>query len=287
MNFTVAASQLGVTQGAVSRLIQSLEQDLGIPLFVREGRGLSLTPAGEVYHREVSDAIARIDAASRAATRSVDRGVLSISVVPTFAMRWLIPKLPVFQAAHPGIFVDVTAGDGPPDFAAGHYQLAIRYGEPPFGDVMALRLMTEEVAAVCAPSLLPERQPLAVPADLLRYPLLRHTTRPQAWEEFLTPFGLEPPAGPPPPAFEHFFMLAEAAAAGMGIALIPLFLVRGELADGRLVQAVAGTMRPRRAYYLLHERHTGQMRTVQLFKDWLRKAADRQGRGGLVRVPHS
>ncbi|MFA5120953.1 LysR substrate-binding domain-containing protein [Zavarzinia sp.] len=275
LNFTVAAAELGVTQGAVSRQIQALEQELGLPLFLREGRSLSLTPAGELYHREVSEAIARIGAASRAARRSVESGVLSISAVPTFAMRWLIPRLPVFQAAHPGIFVDVTAGDGPPDLDFGGYHLAIRFGEPPFGDAAALRLMSEEVGAVCAPALLPEGRPFAAAAELMRHPLLNHTTRPEAWPDFLALAGLAPPPPSNAPSFEHFFMLSEAAAAGMGIALVPLFLVRDELAAGRLVQALPLTMKPRKAYYLLHGKPAGQMRMVQMFKDWIRRAAAR------------
>ncbi|HVZ00483.1 MAG TPA: LysR substrate-binding domain-containing protein [Dongiaceae bacterium] len=272
LNFTVAATELGVTQGAVSRLIQSLEEDLGLKLFTREGRGLSLTPAGEIYHREVSDAIDRIGAASRAARYSVDSGILSISAVPTFAMRWLIPKLPDFQAVHPDILVDVIAGDGPTNLALGEYHLAIRFCEPPFGDVVAQRLMSEEVGALCAPALLRNGRPFERPEDLLRFPLLGHSTRPEAWPDFLSAMGLGPlPA--PKPSFEHFFMLAEAAVAGMGIALIPLFLVRDELAAGRLVQAVPMTIRPRRAYYLLHNRPAGQMRMVRAFKSWIRRAA--------------
>jgi LysR family glycine cleavage system transcriptional activator len=275
LNFTAAGAELGVTQGAVSRLMQALEADLGVALFAKQGRNLILTAAGAAYHREVGEAIGQIAAASRAVRRSVEGNVLSINVLPTLAMRWLIPRLPAFQAAHPDIFVDLTAGDGPVDLSSDRAQIAIRLGLPPFGEVVAERLMGEDMAALCAPSRLRPGGGAMAPEDLLRHPLLHHATRPTAWREFLAPFGLEPPDKAPPLSFEHFFMLAEAAAAGMGIALIPLFLAQGELAAGRLVMAMPQTMKPAHAYYLLHRREAGQQRAVRLFKTWIAGEARR------------
>lgn len=272
-NFTEAAEKLGVTQGAVSRLMRVLEDDLGQRLFDRRGHEMVLTPIGASYHRDICKAIAHIARSTGRLRGSSDDAVLSINAVPTFAMRWLIPRLPAFRALHPDIPVDVTMGDGAPDLVQGRNRIFIRCGEPPFGDASALYLMSEEVAAVCAPALTPGGGAFADPRDLLRLPLLRHTTRPTAWSDYLAPLGLVPPMEGSAPSFEHFFMLAEAAAAGLGIALMPLFLIEEELASGRLVRALPTIMRPAAAYHLLYDREAERTRAIRLFETWILAAA--------------
>jgi LysR family glycine cleavage system transcriptional activator len=128
--------------------------------------------------------------------------------------------------------------------------------------------MKEEMGVFCAPAL-PRQAPLASPADLRSHKLLLHTTRPEAWPDYFGAHGMAPPDTGQSPGFEHFFMIAEAAALGMGVALLPLFLVREEVSAGRLVQPFPQTLRPAKAYYLLHAPGRGRSRKIGLFKDWL------------------
>lgn len=279
LSFTAAARELNVTQGAVSRLVQSLEAELGVTLFERNGRTIALTPAGAAYHLQVGEALDRIAEASRFVRRSEERGVLAVSMLPTLAMRWLVPRLPLFQQDHPEILVDLTAGDGPINLAATRVDLAVRYGTPPWPGAQAVRLMGEEIGVVASPTLL-GRLPIATPSDLLRHRLLHHKTRPTGWQRFFAHLGMAAPEPEPAPSFEHFFMLAEAAVAGMGVALMPLFLVRAELDSGRLIQVLPQTLKPgNEAYHLLFRPNADRSRKLDLFKTWLLKQADETGNG--------
>lgn len=269
LSFTAAATELNVTQGAVSRLVQSLERDLGVALFLRHGRSIELTATGVAYHRRISAALEEIQAATDGVRPRVAGSRLQINVLPTLALRWLVPGLADFQSRHPDVHVEVTAGDGPADFAALGCDMAIRFGGPPFAGLEATLLMTEEVGVVCAPDYLRHAPPLTDPADLPAQRLLRHTTRPAAWEVFLTAYGVAAPDLSAAQGFEHFFMLGEAAAAGMGVALMPLFLVQEDLANGRLVQPIPQRFRPEGGYYLLHRTGALRDRYLQLFKIWL------------------
>jgi LysR family glycine cleavage system transcriptional activator len=274
LSFTAAAAELNVTQGAVSRLVQSLERDLGVALFERHGRSIELTATGAAYHRRITAALSEIEAATDVVRPRGPGSRLQINVLPTLALRWLVPGLADFQARHPDVHVEVTAGDGPADFAALGCDMAIRFGMPPFPGLEASLLMAEEVGVVCAPDYLRHASPIADPADLPAQRLLRHTTRPDAWEVFLGSFGVAAPDLSRAQGFEHFFMLGEAAAAGMGIALMPLFLVQEDLASGRLVQPIPQRFRPEGAYYLLHRTGALRERYLQLFKFWLIQRAE-------------
>lgn len=273
LNLTSAAAELGVTQGAVSRLIQSLEADLGVELFRRSGRSVVMTAEGARYHREVAAALARIEAASRDLRENAAGAGLVINAIPTLAMRWLIPRLGGFQALHPEIPVDVRAGDGAVSFADEPADLVIRFGAPPFAGAACARLMEEEMSVVCSPAFLRRHGDLRAPASLLRLRLLQHSTRPWAWTDYLAQHRLELPADSPLPSFEHFFMLSEAAASGLGVALLPTFLIREEIASGRLVEPLADRLRPTQAYYLLWRPGSERRRPVRVFKTWLLKLA--------------
>ncbi|MBI3900421.1 MAG: transcriptional regulator GcvA [Gammaproteobacteria bacterium] len=269
LSFTKAAQELHVTQGAVSRMVQTLEQELGMPLFKRVGRSIELTPAGSAYYAQVGEALDRIAAATRALQRAQDGGMLSISVLPTFAMRWLVPRLSSFQQLYPDILVDVTASEHAVNFATESIDVAIRYGLGQWPDTEATRVMHDTVGVFCAPALLQGGTPLRTPADLPKHRLLQHTTRPEAWSEFFAACGLPSPNMRHAPGFEHFFMIIEAAATGMGAAILPLFLAHDELASGRLVQAFAQTHKRKHGYYLVHARAAASVRKIKVFKEWL------------------
>ncbi len=274
LSFTRAAAELNVTQGAVSRLVKQLEDDLGVSLFRRSARGLALTPAGASLLPALSDAFERLGAATRLVRRpSRQSSHLAIAMLPTFAMRWFMPRLADFQRLHPGITVDVTSADRPIDFQAEPIDVGIQHG--PGGSsgnwpgVTAEFLMTETVILVASPALL-KAKPVKQPADIRHHVLLTHSTRPDAWREWFAVAGLKQAKPPRGPAFEHFFMSIEAAVSGLGLALVPDIFVQAELADGRLVEPLPRHRVARKGgYYLLHLPGREREPAIRAFRDWL------------------
>lgn len=269
LSFTLAARELHVTQGAISRMVQALEAELGMPLFHRMGRSLVLTAAGAAYHPQIEDALGRIATATRAVRHLNGGNVLGISVLPTFAMRWLVPRLPRFQQLHPDILVDITTNERLVNFSAEPVDIGVRYGMGQWPQTEATLFMHEDVAVFAAPSLLQRGPPLRQPSDLTAHRLLQHTTRPDAWQCFLAHFKLPAPDTRQSPGFEHFFMVIEAAANGMGLALLPQFLAQDAVASGRLVQALEQTQRNDKSYYIAHAVGAGNIRKIRLAKEWL------------------
>lgn len=271
LSFTRAADELHVTQGAVSRLVKQLEQDLGVSLFSRGPRGLELTEAGAAYLPPLTEAFERMQAATRLVARNGRRPAnrLAITMLPTFAMRWFMPRLADFHQLHPEIAVDVTSADRPVDFASEPVDVGIQYGSGGWpADLQAEFLFTETVILVASPALL-KRRPLQKAEDVKRHTLLTHSTRPEAWAEWFNAAGLKgnTPRGP---AFEHFFMSIEAAVNGLGLALVPNFFVTQELRDGRLVEPVPKirVQRPG-GYYLLCLKGRERDPAIRAFRNWL------------------
>lgn len=271
LSFTRAADELHVTQGAVSRLVKQLEEDLGVSLFSRGPRGLELTEAGAAYLPPLSDAFDRIQAATRLIARSGRRPAnrLAITMLPTFAMRWFMPRLADFHQLNPDIAVDVTSADRLVDFAAEPVDVGIQYGAGPWPDELhAEFLFAETVALVASPTLL-KRRPLYKPDDVKRHVLLTHSTRPEAWGEWFAAAGLKGQTARGP-AFEHFFMSIEAAVNGLGLALVPDFFVVQELRDGRLVEPLPKLRLQRPGgYYLLCLKGREREPAIRAFRNWL------------------
>lgn len=276
LSFTAAARELNVTQGAVSRMVQALEQELGTPLFARNGRFITLTPAGEQYSAAVSAALRAIEAASNAVRQTTANEPLSLVVTTGFATRWLVSRLAEFASLHPDIHVNILGND--PDDAGygGRAHMVIRYGVPPWSGSVATRLPLGALGVVCAPQLV-ALAPLTGPQDLVGRPLLTHTAGElDLWHEYFAHFGLDVPDLGQAPRFNQLLMLAEAAISGLGFALVPLFLYEAELKSGRLVQAIPQVLDASRGYFITHVQGADNDRKLQLFKKWLVSRA-RQG----------
>lgn len=273
LSFTLAARELCVTQGAISRMVQTLEAELGVALFTRTGRTLALTPAGAAYHPHIQEALDRIAAATRSIKHMDGGGVLSISVLPTFAMRWLVPRLARFQHQHPDILIDITTHERLVNFSTEPVDIGVRYGLGHWPNTEATLFMHEDVEVFCAPSLLERGPPLRGPADLAAHRLLQHSTRVDAWARYFAACNLPPPDLSQSPGFEHFFMVIEATAAGMGVALLPPIFAANEVASGRLVRPYEKTLRNAQAYYIVHAPGAGRTRKVRLMKEWLLEEA--------------
>lgn len=266
--FSLAGEEIGLTQSAVSRQIAQLEEMLGTPLFDRIGRRVHLNEAGRVYAEELVPALDRIRrATARAAARPTHRA-LRVATLPSFGMRWLAPRLPQLTARHPDLIVDFSARSEPFDFAQEAFDSAIHFGvEQDWPGVTMDFLFREEAVPVCAPEWL-ATHPLRTPADLLNVPLLSQSSRRDAWARWLVGAGVDASGLRQGPAFEHFLMLAQASAAGAGVALIPSFLIRPELDAGTLVIPFDRPLSSERAYYLVYppEALSGPL---ALFRAWI------------------
>jgi LysR family glycine cleavage system transcriptional activator len=273
-SFTVAARELHLTQSAISRQIGALEEMLGAELFHREKKKVRLTLAGASYARNIREALARISSATLGFRANPAGGSLHLGVLPLFAARWLVPRLPAFAAAHPDILVNLTTRLNPFDFAADTVDAAIHYGRGEWPEAELAPLMTETLLPVCAPALKASLG-LALPADLLTAPLLHLTSRPDGWERWFGSMTVE--AGEVRGMLLDQFTLAiEAARAGLGVALLPLFLIEPELQRGELVAAVDAPPTPAEHYYLVWPQTHGRHPPLDAFRTWLLEEAQRE-----------
>jgi LysR family glycine cleavage system transcriptional activator len=270
MSFTRAARELNVTQSAVSRQIRQLEDYVGRPLFRRVKQRLILTEPGEAYSLAVRDLLDQAEAATlQLMAYGSEGGVLTVALLPTFGSRWLIPRLADFTARHPDIQLDLVTQVKQFEFAGSGIDVAIHFGSEVWPGAVCHRLMGEVVVPVGSPALLAGPHKVERPEDVARHTLLQHVTRPQAWQEWLRACGVENLDGRVGPRFEQFHMVIQAAIAGVGLALLPQFLIQEELASGRLVVAIDRPVTSEYAYYLVYPERTADIPRVVAFRDWL------------------
>ncbi|MCJ8156876.1 transcriptional regulator GcvA [Sphingomonas sp. LaA6.9] len=267
-SFSRAGEEVGLTQSAVSRQIAHLEDWLQTPLFERKGRRVSLNAEGRDYADAIMPALERI---RRATARTLERRPereLSIATLPSFGMRWLAPRLPRLTERHPGLIVNFLARSDEFDFADESFDAAIHFGLPDWPRVEHDLLFREEAIPVTAPALLAEHA-IETPADLARLPLLVQSSRRNAWAEWFERAGVAAAAPAVGPSFEHFLMLAQAAAAGAGVALIPSFLIEPELKSGALACPFALPISGEQAYYLVYPPDRMANPIFRHFRDWI------------------
>jgi len=276
-SFTVAGRELHVTQGAVSKQVRSLESLLGVELFERIRQRLVLTPAGARYLERIRPSLSQIEAATvEAAGRQQQAGTLHIASMPTLGAKWLIPRLPQFFARHPEVTLEFVPHAQGYVFAGPELDAAIRFGVGVWPGSMADYMIGREVVPVCRPALFagePDGRP-GTPAGLLRYPLLHHTTVPEAWPDWFAELGVPTREAWAGPRFDQFSLLTQAALSGLGIALIPRCLIEEELATGALVVAHPAKVLSRKGYYLCYPEHKQHLPALQTFRAWLMEGVD-------------
>lgn len=269
-SFTKAAEELALTQSAVCRQIATLEEFLGVKLFRRTRRGVQLTEAGRHYGRRI---VVRLDELERDTFAVMGQHgpgqTLELAIVPTFATRWLLPRLPRFHAAHPDITVNLTNRTRPFLFADTEFDAAIYFGDGDWPGTRTTALMHEDPLPVCGPGLIAPRAGLS-PEEIAGHTLLQQTTRPYAWREWFDSLGMRIDQDMAGPRYELFTMLAEAAMQEMGIALIPPFLIREELASGRLVVPFEHSYSTAKAYHFVLPETKTDDPVPRLFGDWLK-----------------
>ena len=234
-SFTLAAADLNMTQGAVSRQIRALEDHLGVELFIRRRQRVELSPTGAAYLEDIAKALSIIRMASTSLQVNPDGGVLNLGIVPTFGTRWLAPRLPEFLQKNPGITVNLTTKLRPFDFGSEMLDAAIHFGDGDWAGTERLHLIDETVLPACSPDFLAGLNIGSV-EDIADAPLLHLATRPNAWKAWFAVNGLDIDVGPGT-TFDQFATMAQAAAHGLGLALLPTFLIEEELKSGTLAAA--------------------------------------------------
>ncbi|MDC7677178.1 LysR family transcriptional regulator [Asticcacaulis machinosus] len=266
-SITAAARELNLTQSAVSRQIAALEAQLEVNLFHRERQTVRLTSGGEAYAREIREALKTIRTASLNLRANPMGGTLNLAILPTFGARWLAPRLPTFLAQHPGITLNLKTRINTFDFRLETIDAAIHFGHSHWpGTDMAL-LRTEEVVPACSPQL-KARYDFREPGDLRQAPLLHLTSRPDAWERWLNAYGAgaESVQGM---LLDQFATAAQVARSGLGVALLPIFLIEEELSSGQLVRALDLPLKSEEAYYLAWPHERAQHPPLNAFRQWL------------------
>lgn len=277
LSFTKAADELALTQSAVSRQIQQMEEGLGVALFERRHRALVLTPAGRTMNRAVTDCLERLRDATASVRASLQARRIAVTTTPGFASLWLIPRLARFAQSHPQVDVRLSATNDTLDMVRSQIDVAVRFcptrlgqGEP---------LFEETVMPVCAPALLRDRRrPLRTPADLVHHTLLamempQDTTPTADWSPWFQIMGLPEMRTKNTLRFSQYADAVAAAVAGQGVAIGRLPLVAELLREGRLVAPLRGTQTSARAYFVLASPRAADNPDAQDFIRWLRAEA--------------
>ena len=272
-SFTKAAAELAVTQSAICRQIAALEDFLGLKLFRRDRRGVGLTEAGLAYSRKVA---ARLDDVERDTVELMGSGgtggTIELAVVPTFATKWLLPRMPTFMAAHPEITINLTTRTRPFLFGDTEFDAALYAGPATWPGTGSRFLMRESLIAVCSPKLIGPRQHLRA-SDWARYRLLQQSMRPYAWRYWFASRGMRIEGDMAGPKFELFSMHAEAAIQGIGIALLPRLLIEDELTRGALVPVAQHDYLSDRSYYLIYPEQKADSGQLRVFSEWIEAQA--------------
>ncbi|CAN7365328.1 LysR substrate-binding domain-containing protein [Acidovorax sp. LjRoot129] len=270
-SFTAAALELHLTQGAVSRQVQTLEERLGVALFIRRRNALALTDAGRYYLAEVEPLLQRLDRATSTVMAFKGRGGnLSLSVGASVGTYWLIPRLPAFTRDHGEITLNLVTRVGPADFHAASVDASLEFGDgkrPGLHSEFVLPLMLTPYAA---PSWIAANGE-TVTMHTSRPSLIQHTTMPDAWDSWYRFDNIDGAAGREGPRFEIMSMALNACIAGMGIALLPPYMVDDAITSGRLKRLSRRKMQYPKGYYLVCPEETAQMQSLQVFRQWLRQ----------------
>ncbi len=265
-SFRAAADELGVTQGAVAQQVRGLEAELGLKLFERLPRRLELTNEGRSYVAGIRRAFELI--ADATAALRPEPLWMTISVTPTFASKWLVPRLPAFLAAHPMLDLRIQASESLSNFQSDAVDIAVRQGQPPFGPGLTADLLfPQEVVAVCAPSLVGGTA-LPLAANAVDGFVLLHDTH-NLWPQFIDALGTGPTAAPKGIRFNQTSLAIDAAIAGQGLALASRFLVAHDIAAGRLVQPFDRSLRGASDFYIVAPRKQRHPEATATIRDWL------------------
>jgi LysR family glycine cleavage system transcriptional activator len=271
LSFTKAAAELHVTHSAISHQIKALEEWLGIPLFRRVNRGLLLTESGQAYLKPVRESFQKLGEATWRLKAKGRSGPLTVSVMPSFASKWLVPRLRRFRERHPDIDVRISATPDLIDFDREDVDVAVRYGRGNWsGDLRSDLLIRESMFPVCSPKLLEGPLPLKTIQDLRRHTLLTdYDWRVDFWQLWLDAAGVTDLVPQHALSFNYSNLMLQAAIDGLGVALTQNALAGDDLVAGRLVRLFEVTLPTDYAYYVVTPSLSATRPKIVAFRDWL------------------
>ena len=276
MSFTKAAEELNITPSAISHQIRGLEDYLGVRMFRRGNRALVLTDEGQNYLPALRDAFDSIHTATARLAAKQAGGPLNVSLLTSFAARWLIPRLPRFQALYPGIEVRLSTTVRMVDFRREDIDCAIRHGKGQWPGLTADLLLTEDLFPVCSPSLRAGPKLLKTPRDLADHARIQTLLRPDDWRMWFNAVGIsdiDPDAGP---QFESSDLALRAAAEGLGVAMASSTLVAEDLKNGTLVVPFDVKLSSVGAYYFVAPEDRRDQPKIAAFRAWLLSEVKRE-----------
>lgn len=268
LSIKLAAEELCVTPGAVSQLIKVLEQYLNVKLFERVTRGIYLTDAGRDYLPSIRNAFRQIGEASERIGAQADSRMLTISATPFFASAWLIPRLASFRSAQPDIDLQIVTSTALVDFSRSDVDVAIRHGMGRYPGLQSDHVVTGEIMAIAAPTLVAKLGQPEKPSDLTSWPQVHDSER-KAWDLWFETHGVLERTTVRGPSFDDSGLLLRAVLAGQGAGLLPAALVEEELRDGRLNQLFPPKRMEDFAYYLVCPDNRRNQPKIVAFRDWI------------------
>ncbi|MCB5228234.1 transcriptional regulator GcvA [Alishewanella sp. 16-MA] len=268
LSFTKAAEEMYVTQAAISHQIKALEDHLGLKLFMRKNRSLLLTEEGQSYFLDIKEIFLQLHDATEKLLARGAKGALTVSLQPSFAIQWLVPRLNQFSELHPDIDVRIKAVDLDEGSLTDDVDVAIYYGRGNWRNLVAEKLHTEYLLPVCSPLLLNGSKPLLEPDDLRFHNLLHDGSR-RAWKSWFSSQGFKNFNVNQGPIFSHSSMVLQAAIHGQGVALAHNVLARPDITSGRLFVPFNHVLISKDSYYLVHRESQTELGKIAAFRQWM------------------
>ena len=273
--FGAAAEELHLTPSAISHAIKSLEEYLGVALFERAGRSVTLNAEGRIFLTPVRQALAQINDATAMLMQQSENQPLTISAAPALTISWLMPRLARFQLEYPDIEVRMSSSPDVVDLHHSDIDLAIRTGSGHWSGLASHFLMSEELIAVCAPGLKTDKGGIIeTPTDLLQAPLIHVMPTIGQWRSWLNTVGVTHPDPERGPKFESSAVAVEAAVAGLGVALAPGSFVDSHVRDGRLRTCFDIGIPNRYDFYVVYPNDQAEVPRIAAFRDWVLKEVE-------------
>lgn len=267
-SFARAAAEMYLTESAVSRQIATLESYIGVKLFSRVRKTVILTDAGRAYSRNIRPCLDEIELHTKSLMESGGRGgILELAVIPTFASRWLLPRLQSFLSAHPGITVNINEKPDPFDFRGTNLDVALHFDDPAWANASKIQLFEEDLVPVLNPRYL-DASRLTDPASLALLPLLHKRSRPDAWNHWFAAAGVAEVNIHATMRFDLYAMVIDAARTGLGVGLVPRFYVQDEIASGTLMTPFPHSLKHLKRYCIVCPEEKLELPQVQAFIEW-------------------
>jgi LysR family glycine cleavage system transcriptional activator len=262
-----ACAELGLTAGAVSQQVRALEKHVGVQLFDRTSGRYKLTTTGAQLAAKLTFCFDGLESALQQSMAHTEATRLRIKLAPTFAARWMAPRLESFFSHNPGVDLEVTAIASSDDMEFEQCDFLVRAGSPPWPDMDHILLFREVLVPVCSPSL---GRRLSEPKDLIHHTLLHSAIRSDDWSQWLRSAGMDPAVGAKGPRFPNALLASEAAASGAGVAIMQEAYIQSDLAQGRLVAPLAHRATSKNGYYMTSIRQRRSERKIRNFSKWIR-----------------